>query len=198
MHRIGLLQTDCTQSLCLQDPPSLYRAVVLKQPRKNQRDGPCFRSPIQLKNKHTHALTSSLSPDSGRVLAANVFHQVQSDKEPRHQSQLHSNPVRVHVSGPLGRGGAGRGKRGQQECLPRRLAPDPLLCRYCISIKSRYDRFFFLARTPTPGRGDELLHFPVAPARACCWPSPQKRGEEWQEPRSSSGSSEGPRRCQGR
>lgn len=41
------------------------------------------------------ALTSSLSPYPGGVLAANVFHKVQSDKKPRNQSQLHSNPLRV-------------------------------------------------------------------------------------------------------
>lgn len=43
------------------------------------------------------ALTSSLSPYPGGVLAANVFHKVQSDKKPRKQSQLHSNPLRVRL-----------------------------------------------------------------------------------------------------
>lgn len=43
------------------------------------------------------ALTSSLSPYPGGVVAANVFHKVQSDKKPRNQSQLHSNPLRVRL-----------------------------------------------------------------------------------------------------
>lgn len=39
------------------------------------------------------ALTSSLAPSPGGVLAADVFHKVQNDKKPRNQSQVHSNPV---------------------------------------------------------------------------------------------------------
>lgn len=43
--------------------------------------------------KKTPALTSSLAPSPGGVLAADVFHKVQNDKKPRNQSQVHSNPV---------------------------------------------------------------------------------------------------------
>lgn len=41
----------------------------------------------------TPALTSSLAPSPGGVLAADVFHKVQNDKKTRNQSQVHSNPV---------------------------------------------------------------------------------------------------------
>lgn len=41
------------------------------------------------------ALTSSVAPSPGGVLAADVFHKVQNDKKPRNQSQVHSNPVIV-------------------------------------------------------------------------------------------------------
>lgn len=43
--------------------------------------------------KKSPALTSSLAPSPGGVLAADVFHKVQNDKKPRNQSQVHSNPV---------------------------------------------------------------------------------------------------------
>lgn len=46
-----------------------------------------------LNQKANPALTSSLAPSPGGVLAADVFHKVQNDKKPRNQSQVHSNPV---------------------------------------------------------------------------------------------------------